>query len=403
MREENIEKMDFKELRKEVQLLRDEIAIFKRKWEDMAYNLDNENFSSRIVKEKEGMKAEIKVTAEEIKTKVSKTDLDSTKESIISQTAEAISTKVSKTDLQKELERYSTISQTADAIQTVVSKGANLDEAEVIESLDKAIDTSKIYVIQEKNSKGELVSETYYYYNEIMKSWEVLSGDSIYTVFKQTDDGFEMKGNVVIDGNAVVTKNLVLSGNVTWDMENSPVKTQYSSDMVAWHTYMTDSDLYMRMSFDGGVTWSSPTKVVGTDGKNGTNGSNADVTPQNVFNALTDDGANQGIFAAFVNNNNQIYINAEYLATKIADVADAIYIGDRYDDSTRKKIVFNSVANISTMSSGYGQDGLLISAPLVKIGSKVELSGYLDLSGCTITDWGDNAVPGSGSATAVFG
>ena len=44
MREENIEKMNFKELRSEVQYLRDELAIFKRKYEDAIYNLDGDNF-----------------------------------------------------------------------------------------------------------------------------------------------------------------------------------------------------------------------------------------------------------------------------------------------------------------------------------------------------------------------
>ena len=74
MREENINKMNFKELRAEVQRLRDELAIFKRKYEDILYNLDNDNFSSRIIKEKNGMKAEIELTAERLVIAYSKID-----------------------------------------------------------------------------------------------------------------------------------------------------------------------------------------------------------------------------------------------------------------------------------------------------------------------------------------
>ena len=172
-------------------------------------------------------------------------------------------------------------------------------------------------------------------------------------------------------------------------MENSPVLTRYSSDNLNWHSTMASGDMYMQMSFDGGVNWSTSTKVVGTDGKDGQDGwdgSDANVTPQNVFNALTNDGASQGIFAAFVNNNNQLYINAEYLATKIADVADYIYIGEPGDNSA-KRITFSSGANISTYRDHTGNPptGMSISA------------STLNLSLCSNIEWGDNA------PVAVFG
>ncbi|MDD6564050.1 MAG: hypothetical protein PUF08_03110 [Clostridiales bacterium] len=89
MREENIQQMNFKELRAQVQLLRDELAIFKRKYEDAIYNLDDNNFCGKLLKEKEQMRTEISITADGIKTKVSKTDLDEalTEYSTIEQTA----------------------------------------------------------------------------------------------------------------------------------------------------------------------------------------------------------------------------------------------------------------------------------------------------------------------------
>lgn len=97
MREENIENMNFKELRAEVQLLRDELAIFKRKYEDAIYNLDSSNFSSRLVKEQKGMVTAIEITSKGLKTKVSREDLNDT------------------------LASYSTIEQTADAITATVT------------------------------------------------------------------------------------------------------------------------------------------------------------------------------------------------------------------------------------------------------------------------------------------
>ena len=71
-----IAKMNDRQLRNEVQLLRDELAIMKRTFEDIIYNLDTDNFSSRFTKEQGKMRAAIEFTAEGIKSKVSKEDLD---------------------------------------------------------------------------------------------------------------------------------------------------------------------------------------------------------------------------------------------------------------------------------------------------------------------------------------
>ncbi len=93
-----------KQLRNEVQLLRDELARMKRKYEDIIYNLDTDNFSSRFVKEQGNMKTAIEVNAKGIKTKVSSEDLD------------------------KSLSEYSTIVQTASMINTTVTKEYVIDK-----------------------------------------------------------------------------------------------------------------------------------------------------------------------------------------------------------------------------------------------------------------------------------
>ena len=90
----NIANMNDKQLRNEVQLLRDELAIFKRKYEDLLYNLDDDNFSSRFIKEKGKMKTAIEINAEGIKTKVSNEEFESTK----TQLADTITSEVKKLD-----------------------------------------------------------------------------------------------------------------------------------------------------------------------------------------------------------------------------------------------------------------------------------------------------------------
>ena len=384
-----ISKMNDKQLRNAVQTLYDELAMFKRKYEDAIYNLDSDNLGKSFTIEQNNMKAQIKIAAD------------------------AIQTMVSDTDLQSALANYSTITQTANAIQTVVSKGANLDDAIPIVSLDYATDRNAVYVIRSTDALGNITGERYYYYNDLLNQWEILSGDSIYTVFNQTASGFELKGNVLIDGNTVITKNLTLSGNVTWDMENSPVLTRYSSDNLNWHSTMANGDMYMQMSFDGGVNWSTSTKVVGTDGKDGQDGwdgSDANVTPQNVFNALTDNGASQGIFAAFIEKSNRIYINAEYLATKIAEVADGLFIGDYDTYNDKKSIYFNDRANITTFQTIVGHCGLAVNSNGFQIHSKpadIEFiapdAGSFTTGSISLEEYIAEYAGGSGSGYAIFG
>ena len=131
MSETDINKMDFKSLRKEVQLIRDELAIMKRKYEDAIYNLDRDNFSKSFTIEQDNMKAQVKITADSIKTMVSNTDLENalTEYSTIEQTSKAITSTVTgeyvKTLIGEEYVSNavfeSNIQQTADSILSAVS------------------------------------------------------------------------------------------------------------------------------------------------------------------------------------------------------------------------------------------------------------------------------------------
>lgn len=194
----DINKMDFKQLRNEVQLLRDELAIMKRKYEDIIYNLDTDNFSSRFVKEQGDMRTAIEVNAEGIKTKVSNEEFESTK----TQLADRITSEVK--DLDDELS--SEISQTASEIRSVVSKNISVKFESNVRPTKSNTTTAEKGMLCEYN-------DTLYYYNDITKTWEVYPyADEVKSQFVQTDDGFEITGDVSIrsqddEGNEVLISN----------------------------------------------------------------------------------------------------------------------------------------------------------------------------------------------------
>ena len=204
----NINTMDLKQLRNEVQLLRDELAITKRKYEDILYNLDDANFSDRFVKEKDNMKTAITITAEGIETKVSKDEFDSQ----MMQTASLIATKVSNTELGK----YSTTAQTENLIQSAVNAlGDDYVTNSLFEQRANSIKMSvnamysnpvKVNGFNQFNADENKVyydtsENTYWYFNG--EEWCESENANFGTVFEQTPTGFALKGNVTIDGSFV--------------------------------------------------------------------------------------------------------------------------------------------------------------------------------------------------------
>lgn len=225
MREENISKMNFKELRSEVQLLRDELAIFKRKYEDAINNLDSDNFGKSFTLEKDNMKTQIQITADKISAMVSKTDLETMLEeySTIEQTAEKIQMTVTK--IENELKKYSTIEQTAEKIETeVVNINKKFNSYSTIEQTNDSISSvvskniSAYFTSETKPTSGNTTSEQktmlclynnkYYYYNDIKEKWREYPASGIKTMFKQTSSGFSLTGDVSISGDLITTGNI---------------------------------------------------------------------------------------------------------------------------------------------------------------------------------------------------
>lgn len=210
MSDGDINKMNFKQLKNEVQLLRDELAIFKRKYEDAIYNLDSDNFAKGFTLEQNNMKAQIKISAEAIKTTVSKTDLDTRLESYSTkeQTAEKILQTVSKTYVTNMLSgEYATqaelsteIEQTAEKISAVVNASySNPTEVYSFSSYGK--DKSLVYYESSEN--------LYWHYDG--DKWVSSENGNFGSVFEQTANGFSLKGNVKISG------DLITSGTISAD------------------------------------------------------------------------------------------------------------------------------------------------------------------------------------------
>lgn len=389
---ENISEMDFKQLRNMVQTLSDELAIMKRKYEDIIYNLDTDNFSSRFVKEQGDMRTAIEVNAEGIKTKVSNEEFEST------------------------------IAQTAESISSIVSEFVDVSQAVEVDSPEKFTDRSKIYVIRETDDSGNVVKETFYHYNTISKDWKPISADGIiYSLFEQKGDGFYLKGDVKVEGSCILTDSL------TFDSSDNPLQVQYSVDGINendWHsTFVSGSDKFMRLKI--GANWSDPMKVVGTDGQDGSPGSDATITAEDVFYMLTDGGTTQGLFPAFYDGGEHLFINAEYIqaGTLSGDlIAGGTIQGSVLQNSlgTHTLMMVDSVGGVGDYgtfrlhNSDYGDvpyfsiyDDTFGSIYLYGAGEKflkadaaggmyVTAYGAWDFSGCESLDFGDFGV-------AVFG
>lgn len=260
MSDMEISKMNFKQLRNEVQELRDELARFKRAYNDTIENLDDSNLSEYLIKEKEGMKTEIEVSADGIKALVVKSDELGERCATIEATADKIQTQVTKN--QENIGKFdSKLTQTAEEITAEVTavkedvgtfKTAINQRADSIESSVSAIETD----VGEFNSKIEQAkdsitmtvnaaysnpvevngfssntadkSKIYYntvnnkYYHYDGEKWVSGSNANFGTVFEQTADGFMMRGNVRITKIAQVDGNLKI-GDISSDNESKSI------------------------------------------------------------------------------------------------------------------------------------------------------------------------------------
>lgn len=203
-----VEDMNFKQLRSEVAYLRDEVSRLKRELDDGLSNLTYDNFESRIVKEKDNLKAIVKLTADKLLSVLTKEQVSSLLESKIEQTASEISlgvkTALKDYETSENAEKrydnfYSQLNMNSEQIQMTVSKMfSNIVDCESVPR-DSEKDTDKIY---HYTSDG---IEHYVYYDNTAKSWFETEGNSLFSSYTQTADGFALKGDFVTTTNAGAT------------------------------------------------------------------------------------------------------------------------------------------------------------------------------------------------------
>ena len=356
MLRKDIKSMNFRELREaayemneELNTIRGEFSQWKREINDMLENLDESNFSAHVRKERDNMMAQLVITPEQIKAAVYKgIDLKN-----------VIST-------------------------TIEPNGPDSDK----------LDKDKIYQYNGNN----------YYYNSLSQKWEFATDDSIYSVFQQEADGFYLKGNVVIDGDVVTLRN------IKFDASSTPLIVQYSVDGTQWHdTYNPESDIYMRLSVDGGESWGDPVKITakdgvdgedgkdGQDGEDGKDGSDATVTAKAVSDAIVSSNGEDGLFSTFYDDRNHLFIKAEYIQTgtlagmKFTDINGSICSLSL--DNRNVVINGQSHPNAANMtlarlnSNGYELDKFFIVADAQS--QSGEYLTYLIIHG-NIIGWGDD-------------
>ena len=207
----NINNMDVKQLRNEVQLLRDELAIMKRKYEDIIYNLDTDNFSQRLVKQGENMYTKIE------------------------QTAESISLQAEK--IADNEEKMAELSVKAGEISSIARKNISAH-------FESSEEPTKDNTSPKQQSMLCLYKGTYYYYNDIKEEWEKYPEGGLQTMFVQDGEKFALYGDVLVDGSCIITDTL------TFNSEDKPVQVQYSVDGTpnSWHYgFVADEDKFMRL------------------------------------------------------------------------------------------------------------------------------------------------------------
>jgi len=221
-------------------------------------------------------------------------------------------------------------------------------------------------VMESGEAHGDFYADNFYFND----------GDSVRTLISKAGVDFsKMKkidlGGIVLDGE---TGNINFTGvgSITWG-NNAPVKYQFSTSMSGpWHDTMQTNDKYRRDSLDGGTTWGTAYQFRGTDGRNGADGSDANVPDWVQAYTKT---------ATYIDNQWVIAPNIAggvITALEKMEAACDFYVGNlirlgkfRSGDTS---IYFNDTANISST----GQDRLSISCE------------YLNLSQVSNIIWGSN-------------
>lgn len=172
-----------KQLRNEVQLLRDELAIMKRKYEDILYNLDTDNFSQRVVKQGKDMYTKIEQTAGEISLQAEKVGENTKNLAKLSVTAKEIQSAVFEEN--EDGTKTSRITQTAEKIESAV---------EEINTSVEGVETRLSTQIEQTNNQISLTATEVKKYAEDYVTDQLANGEYV------TNATFKSQFDVYADG-----------------------------------------------------------------------------------------------------------------------------------------------------------------------------------------------------------
>lgn len=223
MSDSNINNMNIKQLRNEVQLLRDEIAIMKRNFEDILYNLDTDNFSTRVVKQGENMYTKIEQNAESISLQAEKVSENSQNIATLEVTADKIYSEVYSED--EDGTEVSRITQNAESITSEVE--ARKEEDGKLST--KITQTASSIRSEVSNVESRLNSSIEQNADNISM---IVSDDENESIFLQTSSGFEMTGNVKVTQIMQVDGNLYIGD---YDSRNE-IKSIYFNNVASIRT-----------------------------------------------------------------------------------------------------------------------------------------------------------------------
>lgn len=270
----DVDSMNYKQLRKTVSQLYDAYIVLQREFKNQLLNLEdsvniNKNGLTNTQEKLESIKtktdelgnefqSKITQTAEYIKTEVSRSvDGRLTNYSTILQTADAITTTVTadyvdtliKDKYVTNAKLESTVEQTAEHIMSTVSAtyetkdDAGIQYERLESKITQTAESITMSVMKNisahftknsmptKNNTDDveksmlcLYNGEYYYYNWLSETWELYPADGIKTMFVQTVDGFELTGDVYING------DMITSGTISGDRLKADVLFSRNAD-----------------------------------------------------------------------------------------------------------------------------------------------------------------------------
>ena len=218
------------------------------------------------------------------------------------------------------------------------------------------------------------------------------------------------QGNLTTHGNITMYSNgtqvlkiyegkIELTGSITWPGTGTgtgtiSIKVQYSAtgkESGTWSsTYVEGTHKYMRYSFDGGTTWGDIIRITGEDGKDSSGGggggssssSASTVTQSTIFNLLTKDGKEKGMFPFYEGDGTDntskgyLYINADFIRGEIMStdtlISEAKVSGKLANVIRIKSGLFELFSDSNYQKAklriGYSQDATTGYAPFLSLG-----------------------------------